>query len=159
MDFPPKEAARLTWRPVCMVWSIWGMWPSEFDFVLPDDAPSPADALPVSLQGPVWMVELNHQHSEAAQGVLTTVAAINCVNAIGGAAGFIRLMDAIGGDQGVDAQGLLGVNGIIVTPHSSGIYQTLIAGAYVEVGAATTAAFLLKAGGGVPDFGRSHATP
>ena len=37
-------------------------------------------------------------------------------------------MDAIGGDWGVDVQGVLGVQGFIVTPHGSGMIGQLIEG-------------------------------
>jgi hypothetical protein len=37
-------------------------------------------------------------------------------------------VDAIGGDRGVDVQGVLGVQGFIVTPHGSGMIRQLIEG-------------------------------
>ena len=37
-------------------------------------------------------------------------------------------MDAIGGDRGVDMQGVLRVQGFIVTPHGSGMVGHLIEG-------------------------------
>jgi len=37
-------------------------------------------------------------------------------------------VDAIGGDRGVEVQGVLGVQGFIVTPHGSGMIGQLIEG-------------------------------
>jgi hypothetical protein len=47
---------------------------------------------------------------------------------VGHRAGLIQAVDAIGGDRGVDVQGVLGVQGFIVTPHGSGMIGQLIEG-------------------------------
>ena len=47
---------------------------------------------------------------------------------VGHRAGLIQAVDAIGGDRGVDAQGVLGVQDFIVTPHGSGMIGQLIDG-------------------------------
>ena len=47
---------------------------------------------------------------------------------VGHRAGLIQVVDAIGGDRGVNVQGVLGVQGFMVTPHGSGMIGQLIEG-------------------------------
>ena len=114
---------------------------SGFDFVLPYQGPTPAPPPPlqVTQSGPLWTITLTHQQCEVAEGLLTTLGPL------GSAAGVIQMMDAIGGDQGVDVTGVVGVSGVIVTPRGSGMYQRLVGGVYALEGIKTIADFLLKA--------------
>ena len=129
-----------------------------FNFVLPHDLPA-AEPPAVSITGPVWVVSLTHQQAEAVEGSLGAIAGATTLAgpvgaaiaaAVGGAAGIIQLMDAIGGDQGVDIQGVVGVPGVIVTPHASGMFGALVQGARVGAAVATIVEFILKAGSVVP---------
>ena len=143
-----------------------------YNFVLPHDtpvAPPPAGSPQFSLVGNVWVVGLSHQQAEAVEGSLGALApsiayvaavtspcppAAALIAAVGGAlgaaAGIIQLMDAIGGDNGVDVQGILGIPGVIVTPHASGIFGTPVEAGRVVVAGATIADLILKAGSTVP---------
>lgn len=130
-----------------------------FNFVLPHDTQSPAsDPARLTLTGPVWVVSLNHEQAESVEGSLQFIAGAASLGdeeeigaALGAAAGLIQLMDSLGGDQGVDVQGVLGVGGVIVTSHLSGMYETLTKGAGVAVAGANIMDFVLNAGGKVPE--------
>jgi hypothetical protein len=111
--------------------------------------------------GPVWVVELSHREAEAVQGSVGLIGGLVTallggpvaglvVAAIAAAAGDIQLMDAIGGDNGVEVTGVIGVRGVIVTPHASGMFGTLVQAARVTVAGDTIVEFLLKSGGQIP---------
>ncbi len=136
---------------------------SGFNFVLSHDLTSPGppqDAPLFSNTGPVWVVSLTHRQAEGVEGLLGTIAGVAAVAipgfgdviaaAVGGAAGIILVVDALGGDQGVDINGVAGVTGVIVTPHASGMFATLIQGARVGVAAATIVEFILAASSQIP---------
>jgi hypothetical protein len=139
---------------------------SGFDFVLPHGVGSqpgpPAGSIPVSLTGSVWVVSLTHTQAEWVEGSAGSAGGIIQLlslaggpipaalgSAIAGAlaigSGLIQMMDSLGGDQGVDVQGVIGINGILVTPHASGIVAQLIEGARTGVSAVTIADFLIAA--------------
>ncbi|MGA2600026.1 MAG: hypothetical protein ABSH09_23905 [Bryobacteraceae bacterium] len=143
---------------------------SGFDFVLPHDLPAaPGDGYPTfSITGLVWVVGLDHQEAQTVEDFLDLVSAAikkapipppvdeiaDAVTAtLSLAKSYIKLMDDLGGSQGVDVQGVIGVNGVIVTPHVSGIYQEMIQGARTGVGIATVADFLIALASAVPAAG------
>lgn len=143
-----------------------------FNFVLPYDASAPApppDAPQFSLTGPVWVVGLDHQQADTLDTALTTLAGVittvagasspappvaaivaTIAGAVKGAGEIIQLMDKIGGNQGVDIQGVLGVAGVIVTPHASGMFGMLVQGAREGVAVATIMDYVLRAASEVP---------
>jgi hypothetical protein len=112
--------------------------------------------------GSVWSVGLNHTDAEAVEGVLGAIAGVAALAipgegdavaaALGGAAGTILMLDAVGGDKGVDIYGVVEVTGVIVTPHLSGMFGTLIQAAQVALSGntVTLVEFILKASGLTP---------
>lgn len=153
-----------------------------YNFVLPHDTPAAAAATAsFSMTGPVWVVSLTHQQVQLITQVLgassdaatnDTVAAVveailpESVVAAGPAAPiiaaaieatawFLAAMDFIGGNNGVDIQGVIGTQGVIVTPHLSGLFETLVATARQGVAAGTIVEFLLAASQSVPAVGES----
>jgi hypothetical protein len=156
---------------------------SGFTFVLPHDLPAPppgppsGDSPKVVVQGPVWVVSLTHQQSEALQGTFAAIAgaigvamaplveappvalAVAIVEgALGTAIGVIQCMDALGGDQGVDVQGVIGTAGVMVTPHGTGVFQTLVQGAEVARSVATIADYVLLSSSRVPSIADAFGT-
>jgi len=135
-----------------------GHEPSGFVFVLPHTgAPAPAgDKLHVQFTGPVWLVSLTHQQTQTLGTIVTDAApalAEGVGAAIKGAAQIIAAIDLIGGNNGVDVQGVLGVSGVIVTPRGSGIIGRLIEGVNHGVTAAWIVDFLLLTAHAVPSVG------
>jgi hypothetical protein len=126
--------------------------------------------------GPVWVVGLDHQECNDVEGVLGTVAGLVAATptvsvvvagivvvhppaaayaaavgaALGAAAAYIFTMDVIGGEQGVDVNGVVGVPGVIVTPQSSGMFGTLVQAARVAATGITLVEFILKASSQTP---------
>ena len=131
---------------------------SGFDFVLPHDVaspPPPGLKLDITWTGPVWVLSLTHEQTEALEGILGTLASIPVAAALSEAAAYIQLMDAIGGDQGVDVQGVLGVYGVIVTPHASGMPGQLVKVVGGVVGSTTIVNYILKGGAQLPEVAGS----
>jgi hypothetical protein len=153
---------------------------SGFNFVLPHDLSSPdvpsgSGAPKVSLTGTVWVVSLSHEQAEEVEGSLAAIASAIALlsvptgplaflgeavaGAIGGAAGVIQLVDAIGGDQGVDVQGVANIEGVLVTPHASGFVAKLIEGARLGVTGATIMDFIIGAGSGSSAIASTFGIP
>jgi hypothetical protein len=143
---------------------------SGFNFVLPHDLPAPAppDGYPTfAFTGPVWVLGLDHQEAQSVEGALNLIAKVISevvpppvdliTSAVSGAlttaSQYIQLMDTLGGNQGVDVQGVVGVNGVIVTPHVSGMYQKMIEGARAGIAAATIVDFIIALAKAVPSVG------
>jgi hypothetical protein len=104
--------------------------------------------------GPVWHVFLSHAQIE----VLSSPGAQLGVGllpppydvAIEAAISYIALIDSLGGDQGVDITGVVGVQGVLVTPHTLGAYGWLVKGVGVAIAAGETIAnFVIKVAGSV----------
>jgi hypothetical protein len=57
---------------------------------------------------------------------------------------YIIMMNKMGGRNGVDIHGVVGTQGVIVTPRFSEVYEKLVEGATVGVGVATIGEFLLR---------------
>jgi hypothetical protein len=140
--------------------SYGGHTPAGFGFVLPHPVPPVPDGVPpidVQFTGPVWLVSLTHTQCEALEGLLSTSGALLTAQVVSkvlsALAGMIQTIDAIGGDQGVDVQGVLGVAGVIVTPHGQGMLGQLIAGTSHGITAAWIVDYLLLTAHAEPAVG------
>jgi hypothetical protein len=114
--------------------------------------------------GPVWLVRLSNHEAETASAVLATAGPLGAlagplapavVAAIEAAAGYITLVNKLGGNNGVDVHGVIGTRGVIATPRFSGMYERLRDGASVGVAVGTIGEFLLQAAAAQPALSAS----
>ena len=104
-------------------------------------------------QGVVWSVDLTR--SEV--GSLTTASGLAALQlpstisiAVAAVAGYVALIDQIGGNNGVDISGVFGLAGAIVTPRGFGAYGWLVKGANLVVDSGRTIGeFILKLVGSI----------
>jgi len=97
--------------------------------------------------GPVWWLVLNHEQTDNLEGVLSTgggailavagVASPAVLGALAVSIAYIKAMDLLGGNNGVEITGIVGTPGVIVTPRLKGIFAELIDLARQAVAAAT----------------------
>lgn len=110
-----------------------------------------------SREGVVWNLYLTHAEVEAlnsgaglAAGAIPPPADA-VVLAI---AGYVAMIDKIGGNNGVDITGVVGASGAIVTPHGLGAYNWLVLAADIAVKAGDTIAdFVIRVAGAVESIG------
>jgi hypothetical protein len=113
----------------------------------------------LSHTGPIWHVFLSHDQiqtlngpgGQLAVGLLPPPydAAVEAV------IGYVALIDEIGGNRGVDITGVIGIQGVIVTPQALGAYGWLVKGASVAIAAGETIAnFVMKVASVVPDVAK-----
>lgn len=139
------------------------MFSLPHDLTTPAPAPAPQGEPLFFITGPVWTLSLDHQQSQTVETLLDDIKGIvekvvpglgSLIATIMGAeAQYISFMDTLGGNQGVDINGVVGTEGIIVTPHASGMAETLLQAARVAVAVATIVDFLLKASGQIGTLG------
>jgi hypothetical protein len=101
--------------------------------------------------GPVWDVSMTHGEVNAGNwsAALAAAGAPNPVTiAIAAATQIVSFIDFLGGDNGVDITGILGVQGCIITPHTFGIFGVLSQATKIVADAGRTIGdFLVKAVG------------
>jgi hypothetical protein len=86
-----------------------------------------------SQNGVVWNVTLSDQevvNADWAAGAVALHWPNEVTAALAAAAGYLLLMDKIGGSNGVDVTGVIGATGVVATtPHGAGFYNTLTSAA------------------------------
>jgi hypothetical protein len=104
--------------------------------------------------GPIWNVFLSHAQIQvlnnpgAQLGVALLPPPYDA--AVEAVIGYISLIDDLGGDQGVDITGVIGTQGVLVTPHVLGAYGWLVKGSGIAVAAGETIAnFVIKVAGAI----------
>lgn len=138
------------------------------DVVKPAPPPSNADG-DFAHTGPVWWIGLNNDQTHGLEGVLAAGGALLAALAgplwpvIGAALGasipYIELMNKLGGSNGVDINGVIGTEGLIVTPRVGKVYADLIQAARLVVSGRTIVDFLIIASGDVPALGATLGIP
>ncbi len=102
----------------------------------------------VSNVGPVWNVSLSHNEVDtlSAGGGVAALALPPPIDvAVATLVSYIVLIDEIGGGNGVDISGVIGVTGGIVTPNGFGAYGWLVKGAHIVIDAGKNIGeFILK---------------
>ena len=119
--------------------------------------------------GPVWWVGLNNDQTHDLEGVLATGGSLLASLAgplwpVVGAAllasiGYIEMVNKLGGSNGVDINGVVGTEGLIVTPRVGKLYGELIQAARLAVSGRTIVDFLVIASGDVPALGATLNLP
>jgi hypothetical protein len=137
--------------------------------VLKPAAPDNAADGDFASTGPVWWVGLNNDQTHALTGVLAvgggTLALLTgplwpaVGAAIEAASGYIELINSLGGSHGVDINGVLGVEGVLVTPRVGKIYGELIQGVRYVVSGETIMDFIVRASAGVPALAAALGVP
>lgn len=136
--------------------------------------------------GPVWVLSLNNEQTElliaaleatgglaesAAEGkplpkpfgpILKAAfgaAAPEIAICMMGAAIYIKIMNKLGGDNGVDINGVLGVHGVIVTPRLGGLFERMADLARFAVSGRTILDFVVRVAGGSPTTAAAFEIP
>jgi hypothetical protein len=123
----------------------------------------------LEITGMVWYLGLTNDQTHALEGVLG--AGGEALAPLGGplwpaiAAGlaaavtYIELVNKFGDSNGVDINGVVGVEGLIVTPRVGKLYGELIQAARLVVTGRTIVDFLIIAAGDVPALGATLGIP
>lgn len=116
-----------------------------------------------SHEGPVWVVSLNNEQTEKLTTVMRAGGGTLALMAgplwpvVGGAmlsaARIIELTNRVGGNNGVDINGVVGTIGVIVTPKIGMIYGQLIQASRLAVSGRTILDFVVIASGKIPALG------
>lgn len=119
--------------------------------------------------GPVWWIGLDNNQTRDLEGVLATGGSLLAALAgpfwpVVGAAllasiGYIEMVNKFGGSNGVDINGVIGTEGLIVTPRVGKFYADLIQAARMVVSGRTIVDFLVIASGDVPALGATLGIP
>jgi hypothetical protein len=135
------------------------------DFVKP--APPPPENTPsFQFTGPVWWLSLDNDQTEKdlptavagggwaislAFGPLTPAVIAYLTAGLG----YIESINVLGGNNGVDINGVLGSTGLIVTPRVGKVYGELIQAARLAVSGRTIIDFVLNASSKMPGLASS----
>jgi len=141
---------------------------SAADFVKP--APPPNNSAgEFKSTGPVWWIGLTNDQTHALESVLATTGNALATlagtlwpavaAALNGSIGYIELVNKFGGNNGVDINGVVGVEGLIVTPRWGKFYEDLVQAARLIVSGRTIADFVIIASGSVPALGATLGIP
>ena len=121
------------------------------------------------MTGPVWIIRLNNDETNALPGIINSWGQL--VGAVAGplapivsatlaaSTPYIQLMNRLGGNRGVEVNGVVGKAGVIVTPIGSGMYEKMINGARFVVSGRTVADFLVEAAVSVPALRNTLGIP
>ncbi|HTC14745.1 MAG TPA: hypothetical protein VK695_02985 [Steroidobacteraceae bacterium] len=128
----------------------------------------------LQITGPVWWISLN---SDQAKDLATALATLGPAAAaiipppgfpttwlvisatVEAAAGYIWLVNELGGENGVDINGVVGSLGVIVTPRVGKLYDDLIQAARAAIAARTILDFLVMASAKIPAVGAALNLP
>ena len=137
--------------------------------VLKPAAPDPNADGGFSSTGPVWWVGLNNDQTHSLEGILTTGGGLLASlagplwPAVGAAlvasVGYIEAINKLFGSNGVDVNGVIGTEGLIVTPRVGKVYSDLIQAARMVVSGRTIVDFLVIASGDIPALGATLGIP
>ncbi|MGA8089327.1 MAG: hypothetical protein WCA10_18790 [Terracidiphilus sp.] len=138
------------------------------DFVKPAPPPSNSEG-EFKHTGPVWWIGLNNDQTHALETVLATTGnALSTLAgtmwpvvaaALNGSIGYIELVNKLGGNNGVDINGVAGFEGLIVTPRVGKFYDELIQAARLVISGRTIVDFVIIASGSVPALGATLGIP
>ena len=145
---------------------------AESKLSLDDLKPAPPpkrDTLDFQMTGPVWWLGLDNNQTQDLAAVLgiggSAIAALAGPAAAGiaagviAASGYILTINKLGGSNGVDINGVVGTEGVIVTPRVGKFYGELIQAARLAVSGRTILDFLVIASGQVPALGSALNLP
>ncbi|MBS1803482.1 MAG: hypothetical protein JST28_08945 [Acidobacteria bacterium] len=138
------------------------------DFVKP--APPPANSEgEFKNTGSVWWIGLNNDQTHALEAVLATAGNALATlagpiwpavaAALNGSIGYIELVNRLGGNNGVDINGVVGFEGLVVTPRVGKFYEELIQAARLVISGRTIVDFIIIASGDVPALGATLGIP
>lgn len=114
--------------------------------------------------GIVWVATLDEFETQALPGVVASGGELAALAgpqaaivyaAILAAIPYILTIDKIGGNHGVEINGVAGANGVIVTPHGSGLYAQLLQAGRLAVTGKTIIDFLISASGNIAPLGNA----
>ncbi len=118
------------------------------------------------IDGIVWVLSCNNEQTIALQSLLATLApklvvaagpyAPYVATAIGASITYIEAMNRWGGNKGVDINGIVGVEGVIVTPRVGKLWGDLIKAARLGVSGLTIIEFLVNAAAKSPAFAAAY---
>src|SRR5580765_5923106 len=118
------------------------------------------------IDGLVWVLSCNNEQTIALQSLLATLApklvvaagpyAPYVATAIGASITYIEAMNRWGGNQGVDINGIVGVEGVIVTPRVGKLWGDLIKAARLGVTGRVIIEFLVNAAAKSPAFAAAY---
>ncbi len=138
------------------------------DFLKPA-APDPNSAGTFQHTGDVWYIGLTNDQTHALETVLATTGNalatlagpmwLPVAAALNGSIGYIELVNKWGGSNGVDINGVIGFEGLVVTPRVGGFYEDLIQAARLVVTGRTIVDFLIVASQSVPALGATLGIP
>jgi hypothetical protein len=119
--------------------------------------------------GLVWWIGLTNDQTHALEGVLATTGnALATLSgtmwpavaaALNASIGYIELVNKLGGSNGVDINGVVGFEGLVVTPRVGKFYEELIQAARLVVSGRTIVDFLVIASGDIPALGATLGIP
>ncbi|HEX4488046.1 MAG TPA: hypothetical protein VH088_17340 [Terriglobales bacterium] len=129
---------------------------SKFGDLIKPVPPTKNNVGEFSQTGPVWWLGLDNNQTHALSTVLATASGLSApfvpviAAALAASIGYIELVNTVGGSNGVDINGVIGVEGLIVTPRVGGFYGDLIQAARLVVSGRTILDFLIIASHEVP---------
>jgi hypothetical protein len=135
------------------------------DLVKPAAPDKPAADFDFQNTGPVWWVSLDNAHTHDLEAVVATLGALTglvwppAAAAIEASIPYIELVNKFGGNNGVDINGVVGTDGLIVTPRVGKLYGELIQAARLEVSGRTIVDFIIVASKSVPELGAALNLP
>lgn len=151
--------------------TVWQGWSFDLDAFLADpEAWESAKVIvedspdgKLRLYGPVWTLDLDSQQTRRLTGTITAgapgvlaaagVAAPIIAASIAGAVGYITLVNALGGNRGVEITGVLFRQGVVVTPRlDGGPLEAFVDAARKGFAAATLAQWVIQAAVASPLF-------
>jgi hypothetical protein len=106
--------------------------------------------------GPVWWLGLNNDQTNDLDGVMVALAPFALAiyppiaAALTGGAAYIKMVNEVFGSNGVDINGVVGTEGLVVTPRVGKFYNDLIQAARDVVAGRTILDFLVIAANEVP---------
>ena len=134
--------------------------------------PAPPDATAngsFQITGPVWWLSLDNDQTHELAAIVgaggSAAASLSgpmwpaIAAALLAASGYILLVNELGGSNGVDVNGVVGTQGVIVTPRVGKFYGELIQAARLAVSGRTILDFLVLASKEVPELGAALNLP
>lgn len=117
------------------------------------------------MEGLVWVLSCNNEQTLALQSLITTMApkltvaagpyAPQMATAIGVSLTYIEVMNRIGGNNGVDINGVIGVSGLVVTPRLGKLFGTLLTASRLGVTGRVISEFIANAAASSPALASS----
>jgi hypothetical protein len=115
-----------------------------------------------SHEGVVWVLTLDEPETQALSGLISAGGPLApaagplapaVAAAVAAGAAYIVTIDKLGGNHGVEINGVIGVPGIIVTPRAGGLYAQLVQAGRMAVSGKTIIDFVIGASGHIAPLG------